>query len=73
MDTVTIPKNEYLKMINLLDSLKSNINQDKIKPDIDYLPITWAKDPDLTALFSVASEASKLDLNKIRKSWKRKS
>ena len=39
---------------------------------INALPIIWAKDPDLTALFSIATETSKLDLNKIRESWKRK-
>lgn len=72
MDTVTIPKNEYLQMINLLDSLKSKLNLYKTQEDIDSLPVIWAKDPDLSALFSITNENSKLDLYEIRKTWKRK-
>ena len=72
MDTVTIPKNEYLQMINLLDSLKSKLNLYKTQEDIDFLPVIWAKDPDLSALFSITNENSKLDLSEIRKTWKRK-
>jgi len=72
MDTVTIPKSEYLQMINLLDSLKSKLNLYKTQEDIDSLPVIWAKDPDLSALFSIANENSKLDLSEIRKTWKRK-
>jgi len=36
-----------------------------------HLPVIWAKDPDLTALFSIANKNSKLDLLVIRETWKR--
>jgi len=60
-------------MINLLDSLKSLLNNNKMQENTEYLPVVWAKDPDLTALFSIADDNSKLDLSEIRKPWKRKS
>ena len=71
MDTVTIPKNEYLQMINLLDSLKSLLISNETKESPPYLPVIWAKDPDLTALFSIANKNSKLNLSEIRRTWKR--
>ena len=71
METVTIPKNEYLQMINLLDSLKALLISNKTHKSKDILPVVWAKDPDLTALFSIATENLKLDLSEIRKTWKR--
>lgn len=72
MDTISIPKNEYLQMISLLDSLKSSLNFYKKQKDIDSLPVVWAKKPDLSALFSITDDNSKLDLSEIRKTWRRK-
>jgi uncharacterized Rmd1/YagE family protein len=72
METVKIPKSEYLQMIGLLDSLKSKLNLYNSQEDTPSLPVVWAKNPDLTALFSIADENSKLDLSEIRKTWKRK-
>ena len=72
MDTVTIPKDEYQKMMVLIDSLKSIISRNKIKDDKE-LPVVWSEKPDTTALFSLTDNDSRLVLSDIRKTWKRES
>ena len=72
MDTITIPTDEYQKMISLIESLKSMLERNKGRKGKHNLPVVWSDNPDITALFYLAEKDSKFDLSEIRKTWQRK-